>query len=134
LVARVAEDEVKAFVNSCLHRGTQLRPSDSVGNVMQFRCPFHGFTWNLDGTLKEIPCRWDFPHLKDQDMKLPQAQVARWQGYIFVRENAGGPSIEEYLQPLPKHHPRWAHDECVTGIWAGKIIDANWKAVSEAFM
>src|SRR4029078_5876738 len=32
------------------------------------------------------------------------------------------------------HHPRWAHDECVTGIWAGKVIDANWKAVSEAFM
>ena len=41
---------IKAFHNVCLHRGTQLRVSD--GNVPMFRCPFHGWTWNLDGSLE----------------------------------------------------------------------------------
>ena len=52
IVVRTGEgqDDIHAYVNSCLHRGTMLRKEG--GCVKQFRCPFHGFTWNLDGTLK----------------------------------------------------------------------------------
>src|SRR4029453_15725999 len=59
IVVRTAEDEVRAFHNSCLHRGTQLRTKP--GNVTKgFRCPYHGMTWNVDGSLREIPSSWDF--------------------------------------------------------------------------
>ncbi|NCV52253.1 MAG: hypothetical protein EBW65_06965 [Gammaproteobacteria bacterium] len=44
---------MKAYVNACLHRGTQLRTEG--GCVKQFKCPFHGFTWGLDGCLKDVP-------------------------------------------------------------------------------
>ncbi len=88
----------------------------------------------LDGSLREIPCAWDFPHLRAQELKLPEAQVASWAGYIFIKENPGGPSLEEFLAPLPSHHRRWAHEECVTTLWVGKIVNANWKTVAEAFM
>jgi phenylpropionate dioxygenase-like ring-hydroxylating dioxygenase large terminal subunit len=132
VLARQADGSVHAMHNVCLHRGRKLR--DVGGNVNELRCPFHGFVWKLDGTIKDIPCRWDFPHLVDSQMSLPQAEVARWQGYIFVRENPGGPTIEEYLEPLPTHNGRWAHGECVTSVWAGKIVRANWKVAAEAFM
>ncbi|MCK9563220.1 MAG: Rieske (2Fe-2S) protein, partial [Bacteroidales bacterium] len=85
LVVRQQDDSVKAFHNVCLHRGRKLRTEGGAAN--EFQCPFHGFSWHLDGTLKDIPCRWDFPHLKDDAMTLPEASVASWQGYIFVREN-----------------------------------------------
>jgi phenylpropionate dioxygenase-like ring-hydroxylating dioxygenase large terminal subunit len=49
IVTRVAPDEIKAYRNACLHRGTRLCESDT--SVAQIRCRFHGFTWRLDGTL-----------------------------------------------------------------------------------
>ena len=48
IVTRTAPGEIRAYVNSCLHRGTMLRTEG--GCVKQFRCPFHGWTWNVDGT------------------------------------------------------------------------------------
>lgn len=132
LVTRQPDGSVRAFHNVCLHRGRKLRLES--GSASEFKCPFHGFSWNTNGSLKNIPCRWDFPHLKDEKMALPEAQVGRWAGYIFIREAAEGPSLEEYLAPLPDFFKRWRHEECTTVIWVGKVVNANWKAVAEAFM
>jgi len=132
LVVRQDDGGVRAFHNVCLHRGRKLRLES--GFAKDFKCPFHGFTWNRDGSLKEIPCRWDFSHLKNETMGLPEARVGRWGGYIFVCENNTGVSLEEYLAPLPEHFRRWKHEECTTVIHVAKVIKANWKAVSEAFM
>jgi phenylpropionate dioxygenase-like ring-hydroxylating dioxygenase large terminal subunit len=132
LVTRQDDGSVRAFHNVCLHRGRKLRLES--GFSKDFKCPFHGFTWNTNGTLKEIPCRWDFSHLSDEKMQLPEARVGRWGGYIFICENDTGISLEDYLAPLPEHFKRWKHEECVTGIWVGKVVKANWKAVAEAFM
>lgn len=132
LLARQQDGSVRAVHNVCLHRGRKLRTES--GRAREFLCPYHGFSWNLDGSLKEIPCRWDFPHLDDASMHLPEAQVGRWGGYIFIRENPEGPTLEEYLAPLPEHFARWPHDRRTTSAWVAKVIPANWKAVMEAFM
>lgn len=132
LVSRQGDGSVRAFHNVCLHRGRKLRTEN--GSAGQFQCPFHGFTWNTDGSLKHIPCSWDFGHLKEAQMSLPQAEVAHWGGYIFLRENPGGPSLAEYLAPLPEHFKRWRHEECTTAIWVAKLVPANWKVTMEAFM
>ena len=67
-------------------------------------------------------------------MKLPEAEVGRWGGYIFIKENPGGPTLEEFLAPLPEHFKRWRHEECATVLWVGKVVPANWKVTAEAFM
>ncbi len=132
LIVRQDDGSVKAMHNVCLHRGRKLK-TDS-GSADQFLCPFHGFSWNKDGSLKNIPCRWDFGHLPDEKLQLPEATVAQWGGYIFVRDNPEGPSIEEFLEPLPEFFKRWKHEECVTVAWVGKVVNANWKITMEAFM
>lgn len=132
LLVRQEDGSIKGFYNVCLHRGRQLKTEDGWSSSLQ--CPFHGFTWNNDGSMKTIPCRWDFSHLKDEDMALPQVSVGRWGGYIFLREAQDGPSLEEFLAPMPEHFKRWKHEECATAIWVGKVCKANWKVVMEAFM
>jgi phenylpropionate dioxygenase-like ring-hydroxylating dioxygenase large terminal subunit len=132
LLVRQDDLSVRAFHNVCLHRGRKLK-TDS-GSAEQFVCPFHGFAWNTDGSLRNIPCRWDFAHLSDQKMPLPEASLAQWGGYIFVRDNPEGPTIEEFLAPLPEYFKRWKHEECVTVAWVGKVVKANWKITMEAFM
>ena len=132
LIVRQDDGGVRALHNVCLHRGRKLRTEDGCAD--KFQCPFHGYTWNKDGSLNEIPNRWDFGHLSDEKMKLPEAEVGRWGGYIFIKENPGGPTLEEFLAPLPEHFKRWRHEECATVLWVGKVVPANWKVTAEAFM
>ena len=131
IVVRSDDNTIKAFKNACLHRGTQLRAED--GSVTQFRCPFHGWTWNLDGSLKEIPCRWDFPKVTDEEFRLPEVKVARWGGFVWINmdENAG--PLEEWLEVLPKHFANWPLENRYTAVHVQKVLPANWKATQEAF-
>jgi phenylpropionate dioxygenase-like ring-hydroxylating dioxygenase large terminal subunit len=132
IIVRSAESTFKALHNSCLHRGMTLRARG--GNAHAFKCPFHGFTWNLDGTLKEIPCRWDFPQIADSEFSLPEARVGRWGGFVFVNLDPDCGPLEEYLGPIPEHFAPWRFEERVQVAHVQKHIPANWKAVSEAFM
>ena len=132
LITRQEDGSIRAFHNVCLHRGRKLRTEN--GHAEKFACPFHGFTWTTGGSFVSMPCKWDFPHLADQNMALPEAEIGRWAGYIFLREEAGGPSLEEFLAPLPEHFQRWRHEECTTVVWVAKEVPANWKVTAEAFM
>src|SRR5207249_2910448 len=59
ILVRTEENGIKGFYNSCTHRGTRI--CADATHVQELRCPFHGFSWNLDGSLKNVPCKWDFP-------------------------------------------------------------------------
>lgn len=132
LVVRSAADRIQAFHNVCLHRGRQLKTGQ--GTDQHFRCPFHGFTWNLDGSLKEVPCRWDFPQVKDQEYGLPAARVGVWGGFVFINPDPAAEPLADYLQPLPEHFERWRLEDCYKAAHVAKIIHANWKVTAEAFM
>ncbi len=132
VLIRQADGGIRAFHNVCLHRGRKLR-TDS-GSATELECPFHGFTWALDGALKHVPCAWDFAHLADKDMTLPELRVGRWAGFVFVTESDAAPPLDAYLDPLPRIFERWRLEECSTGIWVGKVVKANWKVCAEAFM
>jgi phenylpropionate dioxygenase-like ring-hydroxylating dioxygenase large terminal subunit len=79
------KDDVRAYYNACLHRGTKLRASGTEGNTSEFKCSFHGWSWHLDGSLKESVCAWDFPHVDIADEVLAaEAKVERLAGFVFI--------------------------------------------------
>ena len=133
IVVRTAPDEVRAFHNSCLHRGTQLRTRP--GNVTKgFRCPYHGISWNLDGTLREIPCGWDFPHVDEAEFCLPEAQVGTWGGFVFVNVDLEAPPLEAYLEDLPWHFADWPLEHRFLRAHIVRTMPCNWKVALEAFI
>jgi phenylpropionate dioxygenase-like ring-hydroxylating dioxygenase large terminal subunit len=132
LIVRTKEDEVRAYHNSCLHRGMKLCAEDT--SVRKLSCPFHGFTWNLDGTLAHVPSRWDFPGLKDENMHLPEARVERWQGFVFINRDPAAPPLQDYLGHLPEHFADWSFGDKYLATVMRKTIDANWKTCIEAFL
>lgn len=134
IVLRSGETEIKAFRNACLHRGTQLRPAASEGTLEQIRCPFHGWTWNVDGTLKDIPCRWDFPHVTDQAYALPEVKVGLWDGFVFINMDPDCESLEDYLGVLPDHFRHWPNRDRFMTANVRKPINCNWKVALEAFL
>ena len=131
LVVRTAPDTVKAYVNSCLHRGTILRTE--AGHARQIRCPFHGWTWNLDGTLKILPGQWDFPHVDKAKFCLPQVQVGRWGGFVFVNLDADCEPFESYLENLPEHFTDFRLEDRYVAAHVAKVMPCNWKLGMEAF-
>ncbi len=132
LLVRQPDGGVRAFYNVCLHRGRKLKLES--GKSINLRCPFHGFTWNNDGSLKEIPCQWDFKHLEGKDMDLPELRVERWQGFIMITENEDLPTFTDWVGPGVEHYENWRLDECTTAAWVARVVPANWKVVAEAFM
>lgn len=132
LLIRQRDGQVRAFYNACLHRGRKLRTRS--GHAAQLRCNFHGFTWNIDGTLKEIPCAWDFRHLEGKDMALPEVRVNLWQGFVMITENASIPEFRDWLGPVAEHWEAYDFANRYTGMWVARRVAANWKATAEAFM
>ena len=132
IIVRTAPDEIRAFHNSCLHRGTQLRTGS--GPVTCFRCPFHGFTWNLDGSFREMPCPWDFPHVDPTNFHFPEAQVGTWGGFVFVNLDPAAPPLADYLEELPRHFAAWPLEERYITAHVVRTMPCNWKVALEAFI
>ena len=132
--ARTRTATIKAFHNACLHRGTQLKPPASVGYSPKLRCPFHGWTWTLDGELIDLPCEWDFPHVDAAEYPLPEIRTGRWGGFVFVNFDDDAPPLEEYLGVLPDHFANWDLADRYVEVHIRKRLPANWKASAEAFL
>ncbi|MCP9624940.1 aromatic ring-hydroxylating dioxygenase subunit alpha [Nocardia otitidiscaviarum] len=132
IVVRTRDGEIRAYHNACLHRGTRL--CDDNGHAEQLRCPFHGFTWGLDGALAEVPSRWDFPHVEDAKFALPQAKTGVWAGYVFVNPDPDAVSLHTYLGEVEKHFAYFKLEERFKAVHVAKVIDCNWKVALEAFI
>ena len=134
VIVRGPDGDIRAFYNSCLHRGTQLKPPASEGYSPKLRCPFHGWTWSLTGELIDLPCKWDFPHVDAAAYQLPQIRTGLWGGFVFVNFDDEGPPLEEYLGVIPEHFQNWDLANRYVEVHIRKRLPANWKAAAEAFL
>lgn len=133
LVVRQPDDSIKAYPNACLHRGRQLKEYD--GHCSELRCPFHGFAWQLDGTLADVPAAWDFPHVdqRPDDFTLPECSVGTWAGFVFINPDPDASPLEEHLGEIMDHFTVWDMENRFVEAHVSRIINANWKIAQEAF-
>lgn len=132
LLTRQADGGIRAMQNVCLHRGRKLMLHN--GHRAAFKCPYHGFTWNTDGSFKECPLPWDFPQLELDSFALPQVRVETWAGFVFVNFDPDARPLLELLDPIPRHFERWNMSDCYKAAHVAKVMPANWKATVEAFL
>lgn len=133
LIVRSGPDEFKAFWNACLHRGRQLKETHGKA-ARAFRCPFHGWAWNLDGTVMQIPCQWDFPSVNTEEYKLPQVQLGRWGGFIFINpDNRNTQSLDDYIGDLSEQFTLLPYERRYKAAHVAKVLRCNWKVAQEAF-
>ncbi len=133
LVVRTDVDEIKAYHNVCLHRGRLLR--DERGKwAKELRCPFHGWSWKLDGELREIPCQWDFPTLEKDDYHLPEVKLGRWDGFVFINPDDDAEPLEDFLGDLSAHFTLLPFERRYKVAHVAKVLRCNWKVAQEAFM
>ncbi|NND69619.1 MAG: aromatic ring-hydroxylating dioxygenase subunit alpha, partial [Halioglobus sp.] len=134
IVVRAADDTIRAFCNSCTHRGTRLLGAEGTGYVPAFTCPFHGWSWELDGSIRNIPARWDFPHVCAEKHSLAAVPCERWGGFVFINLDPDAAPLREQLGVLPDHFSHFPLDRRRIRLHVQKKLPANWKAAQEAFM
>jgi choline monooxygenase len=134
LVVRAPDDTLRGFFNVCRHHAAAVVP-DGAGSARQFRCPYHGWTYGLDGTLRGTP---DFAGVCDFERSangLVPLDCAVSQKWVFARTAAGGPPLDEYLgadlsQQLDRlglGHLHWVERRHYT-------LDCNWKVFVDNYL
>lgn len=131
VVMRTGPDEIKAYPNACLHRGRRLK--DHAGRCGEIRCSFHGFAWRLDGTLKDVPARWDFDHIDDDAFSLPECRVDTWAGFVMINPDPDAEPLASFLGGIVDQFAVWDLADRYTEAHVAKVIHANWKVAQEAF-
>jgi nitrite reductase/ring-hydroxylating ferredoxin subunit len=136
LVVRTDPDTVRAYLNACRHRATQLATGSGSFPRGQIICPFHGWRWNLDGTNSFVygDHAFEAALLAPDEICLRQAQVDTWGGCVWVNLDPTAPPLLEALDPIPGLlDPLGVADMRVVW-WKSVILPANWKMAQEAFM
>jgi phenylpropionate dioxygenase-like ring-hydroxylating dioxygenase large terminal subunit len=130
VVVRDQQGQVRAFHNLCRHRASRVVADDKGHCGKSFICPFHGWSYNLDGSLKNIPKADSFPQIDREEFGLKTIDCEVWQGMIFVRFDGDGPSVAEQFAEAAQEIGLYRIDEMQPLEAAYQYqFDLDWKAV-----
>ncbi len=132
MVIRDRDGELRAMSNVCLHRMSTLL--HGRGKVRSIVCPYHAWTYNLDGSLRGAPAMTQNRGFCKDNYKLPHIRCEEWLGWVFVCLNPDSPPVGEQLAEVETliagydmaHYTQTFHE---THLW-----DTNWKILAENFM
>ncbi len=133
IVIRGADGAVRAFANVCRHRGSRL-VDGTGGCARRLTCPYHGWTYGADGRLIGVPNKEDYVGLDPSDWGLVPIELESWRGFLFVRLEAGGPSVAEMMAPYEAEVAphRFEHLRAMGRITM-RPRDVNWKNVADNY-
>jgi nitrite reductase/ring-hydroxylating ferredoxin subunit len=97
VIVRGADGVARGFLNMCMHRASKLVPAQADGApecVTRLTCPFHAWTYTLDGALVGIPGRAGFDGIDPAERRLIAVPLVEWNGLIFVRPTPGAAAID----------------------------------------
>jgi glycine betaine catabolism A len=128
IVTRDARGAVHAFYNVCRHRGTRICANQSGHFPGSIQCPYHAWTYGLDGELKVARNMADVPGFDRSEYPLKDAGVALWEGFVFVNldEREG---FEKAFEPLIGRFSRWNVGELETVRSLRYDLACNWKLI-----
>jgi choline monooxygenase len=101
VVVRGEDDVLRAFYNVCRHHAAAVVP-EAEGSAKQFRCPYHGWTYGIDGALKgmvEFEGVCNFDRAKNG---LVPVKVDRWEDFVFVNLDGQAPGLKDFLAKVPE--------------------------------
>jgi Rieske 2Fe-2S family protein len=131
------EASLAAFYNVCRHRGSRLVPATDPGTGCfrnAIRCPYHSWTYNLDGKLRTAPFLEAASTPEISGIALHGVAVACWGGFIFVRlEPLDVPRLAEQLDAIPHRLERYELEDLRAASRISYDVAANWKAILENY-
>ncbi len=132
IVLRDRDGGLRALSNVCLHRMSTLL--EGQGNVRVISCPYHAWTYNLDGSMRGAPGMAANEDFCKADYRLPQFRCEEWLGWIMVTVNPGAPPVSEQLSALEALVRHYGMENYVESFRETLTWNTNWKVLAENFM
>lgn len=135
LVVRGEDGALRGFYNTCRHRAHALVSGESGSCGHAIRCPYHGWSYNFDGTLKAIPAEKSFPEIDKAEFGLKPLEVEAFLGFVFVRFKPGGVSVAERFAPYRAEMEAYRTTEMIsrgTGWYCDIAVD--WKNLIDNYL
>lgn len=133
LVVRGLDGEIRAFMNSCRHRGAPV-VRDHCGTAKHLVCQFHSWSYDLSGNLVGVPESRDFQDLNLKDRGLDPVRCEQWNGWIFINMDLDAPPLKDDFEPLMARFDDvmdWDYRLVEKQEW---YADCNWKIAIDAFL
>ena len=133
LVVRQRDGSLAARYNVCMHRGNRLR-EPGRGHASEFRCLFHGWQYDLDGTLLRALDPHCFPQgVPAERLSLRPVRCETWAGFVFVCLDPHAAPLREYLGVIPEHLDPYGFEHWKLTFDCTIEIECNWKTSVDAF-
>jgi phenylpropionate dioxygenase-like ring-hydroxylating dioxygenase large terminal subunit len=132
ICVKQADGSIKAFYNSCRHRGMRLVAESSSVNT--FTCPYHGWRWGTDGVLQFAQDAHDFPQGNPcGKLTLKELRCEIWGGFVWYTMDPDAPSLADFLHPMPDVFAGYPMETAVRVAWYRIALNTNWKFVTDNF-
>jgi phenylpropionate dioxygenase-like ring-hydroxylating dioxygenase large terminal subunit len=133
IVVRGKDLALRAFANVCRHRGSRLLDG-AGGCVKKLVCPYHAWTYDLDGSLFAVPDSESYPGLDKARHGLVPVSLEVWRGFVFVRLEDGGPSIAAMMAPYETMIAPYRFEELTAlGRVTFRPRAVNWKNIGDNY-
>ncbi len=134
LVVRDRDDTLRAFFNTCRHRGSTLCASTEgrlpTGHIT---CPYHAWSYRLDGSLAKIPSVRPEGYLEPRDLPLYGVAIKVWRGFAYVHLGDPAQAGEGHFNENRDAFGHWPLEELVVGRTLTKRVACNWKVFWENY-
>lgn len=132
IVIRGKDGEVRAFSNSCRHRGAAMLRGD--GNCNAIRCPYHSWSYDFEGRLIVAPEMEQTKDFRLEDFPLIPLKLELWAGFIFINLDEKAGPLKDYLVDLPEVLASYRFEDMVCVRRKEYILESNWKVYVENAM
>jgi Rieske 2Fe-2S family protein len=133
IVTRGRDGVVRAFYNVCRHRGTRLCTDEAGTFRGTIQCPYHAWTYDLDGRLVGAPHMDEVPHFRLEEHPLRAVAADTWDGHLFVCLAGRPEPLRSQLATLPDTFRPWRMAELGRGGRLVYDVKANWKLIIQNY-
>jgi phenylpropionate dioxygenase-like ring-hydroxylating dioxygenase large terminal subunit len=137
IIVRDRDGSIKAYANSCRHRGTRIIDQemvDTIDNTRGFKCPYHAWVFGIDGALKGCPGMENTVGFDKSANGLYQVRIETWGGFLFVNFDPDASPLLDYLGDMPEVLAPYKCEELVCTRIKVHEVDCNWKTHIENAM
>ena len=133
IVLRNKSGQINAFYNVCRHRGTRMVTQEHGRFSSCVQCPYHAWTYNLDGELIGAPLMDEVDWFDKADYPLQRVAVARWEGFLFINLSRSPEPFETAFAPLIGKFSAWSLPDLRVIRRIEYDVAANWKLVVQNY-
>ncbi|MCT4555540.1 MAG: Rieske 2Fe-2S domain-containing protein [Pelagimonas sp.] len=132
VVVRDKDGTLRGLSNVCRHRMSTLL--HGRGNTRSIVCPYHAWTYNLDGALRGAPAMTQNEGFCKNDYSLPAVRCEEWLGWVFISLDQNATPVAEQLAQVEELVAGYDMTNYTEAFYEEHVWDTNWKVLAENFM